>query len=968
MNEPINLNINNINELINEYNTNKKIYELEVVYNSKISEKILKKIILFLNKKYPEITKKVNYILDVSMVNNKNYRLSINSEDSDIINSHCIFENDNMENNDIFPENYNLEFKELVKKILISQLNSRLNLKKEYIETDEEIKEDFIKNYSKFRKTYRFKKRISYEFDNYKIDITIVKQAIGQNILLSNITDTLEKIELEIEYINNDIELTQEILLEMLKIITNINQYNNEGYFNINRIEINQINKNYNKILEKVLGKTTDTNIGPKPLTFTKKTMENMIEVQPEKTVDNNALYYKITDKADGERYFMYIDMENIVYLIGNDKNVLKTGLKLKTDNYSNSICDGELLYYKNKENKYIYKYKYFDIYIIKNKEVYSNNLDQRIEEMVKLNKDLSEATKYISDTFYIECEIKEYYDISDFEELLNKDTTLTYKIDGIIFMPSLHLTNINNKSYKSILKYKPPDENTIDVLVENKMLYCGYNLKRDYVKSEIMCIKPYIMDIYKKEIKKMNAGGSLESIDYKLLNNKIVEVVFNIENDCFIFKKIRHDKTEEYIKTNKITANNFYIVNEILEYTFNNISVEEVKNINIEYINTELNKINKSGYYKTDKVDKIGDSEKKLRKLQNKIKTKLINDSINILENNENFNYIKTLDLASGRGGDLLKLINTNFIDNDNNNSIKKNGGIKLILGIDYSSVNIEYSEKKNNNARGRYLEYKNDYKNKSSNNKLPEIYENNNVYYITGDLSLYEDEDIEESYDKIMDNLYYTDLNSNELLKNNNDFENRTLYDKIILDSINEKHSDNIDLYDTNQFEFIQCQFAIHYFNLENFCRYVNLQLKEGGIFVCTFMEKEYVNKLLDKNKSDIVSGKFWSIKRSDTDRENKIGVKFGTLESEDYVEENFVSEKNLIERFETYNIKVYNDNMSQIMSTNSAISPILNFKDYINETDPEFEFNKLYKGIIFQKTLQNSTKTEEIKKIIK
>ena len=968
MNEPISLNINNINNIIIDYNNNRKIYELELVYNYDISEKILKKILIFLNKKYKNITKKNNYILDVSTVNDKNHRLTINSENSDIINSHCLFEKENMDNNNIFPENYKLEYKESISKNYINQLNCRLNIKKENDVNDDEIKNDFIKNYSKFKKTYRFKNRISYIFDNYRIDITIVKQSSGQNILLSNISDVLEKIELEIEYTNSDMELTQEVLLEMFQIITNINQYNNEGYFNISRNEKNEINKNYGKLLEKILNKKNDT-IGPKPLAFTKKTMKNMLDVYPENEKNNNTLYYKITEKADGERYFMYIDMNSTVYLIGTDKNVLKTGLKLNNTNYDNTVCDGELLYYKNEENKYVYEYKYFDIYIIKNKEVYSNNLDIRIEEMQKLNNELLNSIKYIDNNFYIKCEIKEYYDISDFDTLLDKDTTGTYNIDGIIFMPSLHLTNINNKSYKSILKYKPLEENTIDVLVENKMLYCGYNLKKDYVKSEIMCIKPYIVDIHKKEIKKQNADNSLETMDYKLLNNKIVEVVYNVENECFIFKKIRHDKTEEYKKTNRITANNFYIVNEILEYTFNSINRDTIKNINIKYIESELKKVNKSGYYKTDKVDKIGNSEKNLRKLQNKIKTKLINDSLSILENNDTFTYIKALDLACGRGGDLLKLINTNFIDNNSNNSIKKNGGIKLILGIDNSSVNIEYSEKYNNNARGRYLEYKNDYINKSSNNKLPDIYENNNVYYITGDLSLYEDEDdVEESYEKIMNDLQYTNLTTNELLDNNDDFKERTIYDKTILDSINSKHGDNIDIFEEKQFEFIQCQFAIHYFDLEAFCKYVDLQLKPGGVFVCTFMEKQYVNELFEKNNSDIVSGNFWSLRKSKTNPENKIDVKFGTLEGETYLEENFVSENMLIEIFKQYNINPYIDTMSQIVSFNSAINPILNFRDYVNETDAEFEFNKLYKGIIFQKNLQNSTTKEQIKKLVK
>ena len=53
-------------------------------------------------------------------------------------------------------------------------------------------------------------------------------------------------------------ELTQEVLLEMFQIITNINQYNNEGYFNISRNEKNEIIKNYGKLLEKILNKKND--------------------------------------------------------------------------------------------------------------------------------------------------------------------------------------------------------------------------------------------------------------------------------------------------------------------------------------------------------------------------------------------------------------------------------------------------------------------------------------------------------------------------------------------------------------------------------------------------------------------------------------------------------------------------------------------------------------------------------------
>lgn len=959
MNGTINIDISNLNSIIDQYN-NSTNNELELVYNYNISEKILKKLLVFLNKKTTFKSKNSNYILDVSLSNDDNNRLSINSETSDILNGHCLFEKEHLENELLFPKNYNLEYKESLSRVYINSINCRLNLKREYVEEDVNNKKDFIKNYSKFKKTYRFKKRITYIYEDYKVDISIVKQASGQNILLSNIKDVLEKIELEIEFIGK--ELKMDSIRSMIKLMTSFNQFNNEGYFNIDRKEHSVIIKNYTKLIENVL-KKKDNKIGPKPLAFTKTTMKHMLDVYPGEKNTKNVLYYKITEKADGERYFMYIDNKGIIYLIGTNDNILKTGIKIDNAEYYNTICDGELLYYKEK-TKYVYVYKYFDIYIIKNTEVYNNNLDKRIEFMNKLNTIISGGEKYIDKDTFIRCEIKPYYDLNEFEDVLLK--AYDYDIDGIIFMPTLHLSSIENKSYKHILKYKPLEENTIDVLVQNESLYCGYNVKNDYIKSIIMCFKPYIVDLHKKPIKKKISETNLELIDYNLINNKIVEVAYDIKNDCFIYKKIRHDKTEEYIKTNKITANNFYIVSEILEYTFNSIPIEEIKTINIDYINNELKIINKLGYYKTDKLSKIRDSEKKLRKMQNKMKEMLIYDAVSILENNEDFRYIKTLDLACGRAGDLLKYINTNFMDNNSNNSLKKNGGIQFVLGIDYSSVNIEYSERRNNNARGRYLEYKNEYMNNNTN--IPSIYSNDSVYYITADLNLYDkSNNVESSYNSIMNNVKYMDIESNVELENNNDFSERTKYDKEILDAIDKKHKE-IDLYKSEQFEFINCQFAIHYFDLDKFCKYVDLHLKPGGIFVCTFMEKEYVNELFEvRGKDNKVDGQFWSLKRSTSDSENKINVKFGTKEG-DYKEENLLSQEQVVNTFSKYNINLYTDTMSQIIAMITSINSVVNFRDYINEINPEYDFNKLYKGLIFQKNLQSSTKIEKIKSVVK
>ena len=166
--------------------------------------------------------------------------------------------------------------------------------------------------------------------------------------------------------------------------MTSINQFNSEGYFNIDRNEKSGIIKNYSRLIENVL-KKKDNKIGPKPLAFTKITMKHMLDVYPGEKNTKNELYYKITEKADGERYFMFIDKSGYIYLIGTDNNVLKTGLKINNNDFSNTICDGELLYYKDNDNKYVYEYKYFDIYIVKNNEIFNNNLDKRIEIMEQL-------------------------------------------------------------------------------------------------------------------------------------------------------------------------------------------------------------------------------------------------------------------------------------------------------------------------------------------------------------------------------------------------------------------------------------------------------------------------------------------------------------------------------------------------------------------------------------------------------
>lgn len=971
MNSQIEIENSTLNEIIEEYIEDSDNKELEIVYNSIISEKSLKKIISYLNNLENKFEKTQMFILDIFLVGNNNRFSTEKTTNETLLTDHCEFEKKNIEGDRIFPSNYKLETKEILKRKTMDIINSKINIKTEVDVFDSKDIENFINIYSKFKKRYRFKHRKSYNFGDFKVDVTIVKQSEGQNILLSKVDTIVEKIELEIEFINkpnlspDDIKNT---LKDMIDLMIKFNQFNNEGYFNISNEEKKEINKNYINLLKNIVD-TNNKGIGPKPLSLTNKTLLNMLKVinlEDNKTKTKNISdLYKITEKADGERYFMFINKNNI-YLINDNKNIIKTGLRLNVDDFNDSILDGELLYYKNEMDKWIYEYRFFDIYILKKKEVYRNNLMDRIKHMEELMLMLSNNIEYYIDDINnksIVCKMKEYKNISEFRNIIDQ-TQYTYKIDGAIFMPIDKLVDISNSSYSTMLKYKPIEENTIDVLVLDGKIWCSYRLNTDYIKTELMCVKPYIVDLSSKPIKKLDNKNELVDIKHTL-NNKIVEVLYDIDEKYFIFKNVRYDKTEKYLKSGKMggTANDFYVVNDILHYSFNKIEEEVMEKINIEYIESFKNSLEKGGaYYNVENIYQKKD-EKTLRSLQNKMKAKLINNAVSILENYDIIENIKMQDIACGRGGDLLKYINTNFIDNKNDNAVKSKGGIKFILGFDIDSIGIEFIDKtnSNNNARGRYLQFKNDYIKKHS--VLPEIYNDNNVFYMTGDINLYEKgDDVKICYDNIMENVKYGDD-----IDNNDDFEYRTKCDKEMLDDINTKYGESgtnlINIYSPHQFELLSCQFAIHYFDLSKFCKYIDLHLAPGGLFICTYMEAEKVSKLFEKYKGDVVTGgpnSFWSLKKSD--KKGHIDVHFKTMGNKDHVSEQLISKKIIEDEFKQFGIKLYESSFK-----NTHITGLLEFDEYINNDNKEYEFNKLYNGLIFQKNLGTDDKEQVLQKTL-
>lgn len=902
-----------IKSLIETYKNSTINYELECIINKNINISKLNLLLGILKNNYNEELIKESYYLNINI---NNIRKTINGKKNII----AFFNNEKLEGEYLIKEKIDYETND--------NYEYKINLKYENTPTTEEINQ-YNKNYFGIQKYYRLIERYSFLDNILRIDISLVKSARSQTIINSNILNNPINIEIEIEVINKNIS-EEEIYNKLNKTIIYILQIINGGRYIISINEKNDIFREFSKLCR-------NNFIGPRPISLTKDTIINII---PNEIINDN---YLVSAKADGERYLLYISLLGNVYLINNNKDIINTGLL--SDNYE-TIIDGEYItefkkgisLYNNTSTyniENLFDYRAFDIYYYKGEEVYTKTLNERLEILNNIN-----FSK--KDNLALNFSIKEYYNLNDINTIINNDSEqkLNYNIDGIIFQPLDSYTSdlVKEVSNYKILKWKSENYNTIDFIVNvtkinNKYkleFYSIYSNKNKFYKIPFISINPCIYNShiqYQTDIPLSEEGETIT-------NNIVVECYYDISNKKWIIKKIRHDKTEIY-KSGKLnkTANNIWIANNTWTNIFNPVLLEDIssKNSLLKLIEEE-NK--SSSYYKFSENNK--DKRSNLQYFHNKIKSLLINNCVDILNNN--FKNIKCLDIGCGRGGDIRKYISTNHVNNNTNNNIKD--GIKMLLGIDIDKQGIIYYNTKLNNkgARARSLELMGEYLN---NEYKPDIIKNNDIYYIPMDLSK---DTLKENTTAIIDE-----------------------YDKIIFNDVWNKFNLNSD-----KFEFIHFGFSIHFFfenskTINNIMKLLYNNLKDNGIVLMEFMDSDLIKKIFnDTEEQTIIDYDFASIRKIDSLNKkigNKISVKLKTTNNEDIeylVDFNYLTE-------------ICNKNNMYLLSSgylNEDINKEGYFKDIylkynFNLNTKEKEFSNLYRYAIFQK---NENAMIKLKKLTK
>ena len=205
--------------------------------------------------------------------------------------------------------------------------------------------------------------------------------------------------------------------------------------------------------------------------------------------------------KADGFRKLMYIHNSGKVYLIDTNMNVQFTGAITKNEDLVETIIDGEHILH-NKKGEFINLYAAFDVYFV-------NKLDVRMNSFVPDDSDVTKV-KYRFPLLQqimrqidlesvvqgqltpIRVENKKFYQATQSQSIFNACNVILdkesqglfeYETDGLIFTPSFLGVGATDpgeapKNYKATwansFKWKPPQYNTIDFLVETKKTATG--------------------------------------------------------------------------------------------------------------------------------------------------------------------------------------------------------------------------------------------------------------------------------------------------------------------------------------------------------------------------------------------------------------------------------------------------------------------------------------------------------------
>ena len=827
-----------------------------------------------------------------------------------------LFDIQSLCNKNLLPENIKYVTKESVDDLKKDNFNNnygfKTSIKKEihHIEKNIVIKK-IEENWSTSLKIFRLLHRTSLVHDDYPnvtIDMSKVKENTNKNtkFIESNVLNTKEKFEIEIELINInnsfDDKVRNNVLLQLQNTIKFVLSSIQDSMYPITFRELKNTLFEYNKLFNFKYNHPKNF-IGPSSNTLQKVNLITNPEINNTVFIDKN---FCVTDKADGTRKMLFINSNLQLCFINTSMDVQYTGLVTNDDSFVNTIIDGEHIT-KDKFNNNINTYAAFDIYRHGKKDVRKypfkddklqnknqrylilNNVLSKLIESIEFKED---SLKLINKPFYFTDENHSIFNAT--KECLHMIKSSTYNTDGLIYS-SMNLgvgfeteeDKLKNSTYTwgHSFKWKPPEYNTIDFLISiSKDSFNNNIIKSKQLNGELIQyyeLKLYvgvdekkhgIMDSQNKLLNK-EFGKKTKIYDYKSYKPELFYPTNPIDKEahiCHVPLKNHNGKLKIFTEENEIIEDDT-----IVEFKYNVNSSDKYNSwipLKVRYDKTNQYKNNNNNF---------GNAYHVANNNWQTIHNPVTEDLITNIDKLDLYEFIKSNDDVYYNNNNLKrkesKTNNLRLYHNDIKNllieyccsnksdvtlidlAVGKGGDIhkwvknrlKAVLGIDISKDNIHNSH---DGACARYLELLN---NKYNYNKMPIC------MFIHGDTSkkLYDGEfDIEDyNKDTITSSYIFKSLTGSI---NKSDIEEEFLVE-------------NYGIF-KNKFDVCSIQFAVHYMfkderTLNTFIKNVSDATDVGSYFIGTCYNGKLVyEKLKEQDIFEIFKDKdkIWHVKKKYTD----------------------------------------------------------------------------------------------------
>jgi len=494
--------------------------------------------------------------------------------------------------------------------------------------------------------------------------------------------------ELEIEFIKRNTSLSSaDISKHLFKLIRTILQAYQESEFILSPSDQDRYTQEFR---------------GSKMVFYSPVTIERRhlnIE-RPHNILDG----YTVTNKADGERWGLYVARDRKVLRVAfRTFQVVWTGLTALDDSFVGNFADGEYIPQKN-------LFCIFDMYRYKGRDVQSLPLMKTDEDVVKtpLNSRLGCAIMFVSDlktkfsseatTNPLRVETKLFLagDGVSMENAIKQllSTEFEYQTDGLIFTPRLSPVaphaDRNKNTWTRVYKWKPPHQNSIDFLVkltnevsydpvldkevkkgelyvsrssDDAIVYPCQTLTGEYVPRQLPTdlqqlaetntripslfqpSSPRNPDAYQIMVPINENRDAHDEEGHKVEDNTIVECSFDTETNRWSVMRTRYDKTYAYRVLKQPNYGNDRAVADSI-WTSIHVPVSEIMISNCSSVPVD-DSMEEEMYYKKD-LERASRALQDSYRFHNQIKDSLFSS---LLRPGDTL-----IDFGVGVGGDMLK------------------------------------------------------------------------------------------------------------------------------------------------------------------------------------------------------------------------------------------------------------------------------------------------------------------------